>query len=460
MFEYKFPDIGEGITEGTLTKWLVKVGDQVTEGQDLAEIETDKMTTNLPSAATGTVHELLVPEYGTLEVGKVFITIDDGKGPAEPALKESVTEQKTPTGMKQEGDTKKQDEEPIKAGPKDMDEPSTEKVDEEAGVVGALISSQDELPPSDEGKAPAKETSEKKKVLATPVARKMAKDLDVDIQKISGTGPGGRVMKEDIQKFAEESKARTKPVETIEKPAGQSTPVMSSDEEIREPLTRIRKTIVQRMTESKQNLVHTTTIEEIDVSTLVAFREKMKAVVGEDVKLTYLPFILKAIVLGLKEFPVFNSTLDEENQEIVYKKNYNIGIATDTERGLVVPVLFGVDHKSILELAKGIEELAELARENKLTLEHLRGGTFSITNYGAIGGAFGTPIINYPESAILGIGRIQQKPIVRDGQIVVGHILPLSLSFDHRIIDGASGIRFMRFIADALTDPELLLLRS
>lgn len=214
------------------------------------------------------------------------------------------------------------------------------------------------------------------------------------------------------------------------------------------------------MTESQQKLVHTTSMEEIDVSALFAFREKHKTRVDDDIKLTYLPFILKAIVLGLKEFPVFNSHYDEENREIVYKDAYHIGIATDTERGLMVPVLFDADQKSILELAKEMEEMAEKARENTLTLEQLRGGTFSITNYGSIGGTFGTPIINYPESAILGVGRIQEKPVVRDGRIVIGHLLPLSLSYDHRIIDGAGGVRLIRFIEEALSDPEMLLLRS
>ena len=433
-YTIKIPDIGEGITEGTLTKWLVQEGDNVKEGQDLAEIETDKMTTNLPSAASGKVHKLHVPEYGTLEVGKVFITIDDGSSAttddntdSKPAKPEAVSE----------------------TGPND-------KVEEEAGVVGELISSQDELPPSDEGNVVVQKTAQKKKALATPVARKMAKDLNVDIQEIEGSGPGGRVMKEDIQKYADSLK------ETAQTPVASTTekPIRPTDGERREPVTRIRKTIIEKMTQSYQKLVHTTTIEEVEVSDLVAFRQKMKTVVGDDVKLTYLPFIMKAIVLALKEFPIINSSYDEDTAEIVYKSNYNIGIATDTDRGLVVPVLFDVDRKSIIEIAHGIEELAQVARDNKLTLDILRGGTFSITNYGAIGGSFGTPIINYPESAILGIGRIQEKPVVKEGEIVIGHTLPLSLSFDHRIIDGATGVRFMKLIEEALSDPELLLLRS
>lgn len=452
MFNYKFPDIGEGIREGTLTKWLVQVGDEVKEGQDVAEIETDKMTTTLPAAASGKVHELHVEEYGTLEVGKVFMTIDNGSA-------DEVESQEEPSEPVQE--------EPSQPAQKEQEaeEESREKVEEEAGVVGQILSGRDELPPSNEGQEEIKKLQPRKKALATPVARKLAKDLGVDIQEIEGTGPGGRVMKEDIEKFAHGKVEQEGNVEgKVEgKDLVLQTPESKVTEEIdekREALSRIRMTIMDRMDESKNKLVHTTILEEIDVSELVEFREKMKTKVGEEVKLTYLPFIMKAIVLALKAFPVLNSSLDEEKGEIVYKKNYNIGIATDTERGLVVPVLFDVERKSILEIAQESQELAELARDSKLTLEHLRGGTFSITNYGAIGGSFGTPIINYPESAILGIGRIQEKPVVRDGRIVIGHMLPLSLSFDHRIIDGASAVRFVAVLEEALSNPELLLLRS
>lgn len=418
MFAFKFPDIGEGITEGTLIKWLVEEGEQVKEGQDLAEVETDKMTTNIPSASAGTVHKLHVEEYGELTVGEVFITIDDGSGEKAPV-------------------------------------PQEEEEEEAAGVVGELISGKEELPPSEEGSAKVEKAPKRKKALATPVARKLAKDLGVDINEIEGSGPGGRVMKEDIHAFADKSE---EPAPAKEEKEAQ--PIDRSTAEHREPLTRIRMTIARKMSESKDGLVHTTTMEEIDVSRLVAFREKMKEIAGDEVKLTYLPFVIKAITLALKEFPIMNSSYDEEAKEIVYKNYYNIGIATDTDRGLVVPVLFDVDHRSILELAKDIEALAQKANDGSLTLEDMRGGTFTITNYGAIGGSFGTPIINYPEAAILGIGRIQEKPVVRDGKIVIGHLLPLSLSFDHRMIDGAVGVRFTRFLAEALGSPELLLLRS
>lgn len=421
MYHYKFPDIGEGITEGTLAKWLVREGDEVKEGQDIVEIETDKMTTTLPAARSGRIHKIHVEEQGVLEVGNVFVEIDDGSA-GDDAASEKGHEDDIPR----------------------------DKTDEEAGVVGQLISSQEELPPSDEGQKAQEKRAAKNKALATPVARKLAKDLEVDIDEVTGTGPGGRVMKEDIRAFATKS-------EPLLTPSKESA---GGGSDRREPLSRIRQTIAQKMMDSKDHLVSTTTLEEIEVGALVAFREKMKTIAGDEVKLTFLPFLLKAIVLALKAYPVFNSQYDEEEKAIVYKERYNIGIATDTERGLVVPVLFDADRKSVLELAREIHALAKGARENTLGIEALRGGTFSLTNYGAIGGSFGIPIINYPESAILGLGRIQEKPIVKDGRIQIGQILPLSLSFDHRIIDGASGIRFIRFLEEALSNPELLLLRS
>lgn len=446
MFKYKFPDIGEGITEGTLISWLVKEGEEVKEGQDLAEVETDKVTTHIPSAASGTVHKLHVEEGGLLEVGEVFITIDDGSGGEEPAEEPAEKSEKT-TEPAVDPDSQPTEQVP------DLDDEEEEEV---AGVVGELVAGKDVLPPSQEGQTQKKEAPKKQKALATPVARKMAKDLGVDINEIQGTGPGGRVMKEDIRQFAEQKPKEKEDTAAPKKAA----PARAEGGERREPITRIRKTIAEKMVESQHTLVHTTTMEEIDVSELAAFRNKKKTQVGEDIKLTFLPFILKAIVLALKEFPIFNSSFDEEAGEIVYKEYYNVGIATDTERGLMVPVILDADRKSIVELAKEIEEISERARNNELSLEELRGGTFSITNYGSIGGTFGTPIINYPESAILGVGRIQEKPIVKDGRIVVGHMLPLSLAYDHRTIDGAGGVRFIRFIEEALRDPEMLLMRS
>lgn len=427
-FEFQFPDIGEGIAEGNLMKWLVKEGEEIEEGQSVAEVETDKVTTEIPSPRTGKVLELKAEEGDVINVGDVFITINT-------------------SGESNEADEKEEVE-------IEMEEEET------AGVVGEVIASSEEIPPSTEGQMNFPEKPKKAKVLATPVARKMAKDLDVDITKIEGTGPNGRVMKEDIRKAKE---AMSKPIEETKAPETDREAKTPIDEERVEriPITRIRKTIVEKMAESRFTIPHTTAMDEIDVTKLYEFRKKYKErLKDEDVNLTFLPFILKAVITALKEFPEFNSEFDEKNDELILKHFYNIGIATDTERGLMVPVLKDADKKSIVEIARVIEDLSTRAKENNMELNELKGGTFSITNYGSIGGQFGIPIINYPESAILGVGRIVKKPIVKDDEIVVARILPLSLSYDHRIIDGASGARFLNVLSELLKEPEMLLLKS
>lgn len=426
-FEFRFPDIGEGIAEGTLIKWLVNEGESINEGDSVAEVETDKVTTEIPSPRTGKVSELKFEEGDIIEVEDVFIVIDtsDGSNEHEENLVEKVEEEET------------------------------------AGVVGEVVASSEEIPASTEGIEISSSQATKKKVLATPVARKLAKDLKVDIGTVEGTGPNGRVMKEDIRKAKDNiSNVEDTKVESIEKT---SKAYVSENEENVEriPLSRIRKTIAEKMSESRFTIPHTTAMDEVDITKLDEFRKKYKNIFkDENIKLTYLPFIIKATIAVLKELPEFNSEFDEENQELVLKHYYNIGIATDTDRGLMVPVLRDAHKKSIVEIAREIEDLSTRAKENKIELSELKGGSFSLTNYGSIGGIFGIPIINYPESAILGVGRMSKKPIVVDDEIVIGKILPLSLSYDHRIIDGASGARFLNKLKELLMDPELLLLKS
>jgi pyruvate dehydrogenase E2 component (dihydrolipoyllysine-residue acetyltransferase) len=443
--EFRFPDIGEGIHEGTLTKWLVKKGDNVNEGDSLVEVETDKVTTEIPAPKSGTIAELKNEEGDTIHVGDVFIVIDTEGGKVE----ESSKDQEVPEA-KEEDKKKEKDE-------------KEEVVEEEtAGVVGEVVASSNEIPASDEADTSSKRKEKKGgKILATPVARKLAKDLGVDIQSIEGTGPAGRVMKEDIRNASKDKDAPKKSKETkkqFAKPLSQ--PEDTSEKEERIPLSRIRQTIAEKMSESRFTIPHTTAMDEIDVTELYQFRKDYKDKLGSDVSLTFLPFIIKAVIIGLKEYPEFNSSLDEDAKELVLKHYYNIGIATDTDRGLMVPVLENADKKSIVDIAKGIEDLSTRARDNKLELSELRGSTFSVTNYGSIGGMFGIPIINYPESAILGLGRIVEKPVVVDGRITIRRMLPLSLSYDHRIIDGASGAKLLNVLKDLLMDPEVLLLKA
>lgn len=450
-FEFKFPDVGEGIHEGTIVKWFVEKGDEIKEGESIIEVETDKVTTDIPSPRTGKVIEIMGEEGDILHVGNVFVVLDIAGDGSEAG----------DAGNEENKET-------------ELDEKEEVVEEETAGVVGEVEVSSTEIPASDEGRSSKKETSEKtsKKVLATPVARAMAKDLGVDINTIKGSGPAGRVMKEDIQaaKDSTGSAAQEKPAANKSAPhtSREAKPLQldqSSQEDgryERVALSRIRKTIGEKMTESRFTIPHTTVMDEINVTELDKFRKKYKERLKEEgVNLTYLPFIIKASITAIKELREFNSSLDEVNDEIVYKNFYNIGMATDTERGLMVPVIKDADKMSIVEIARAIEDLGTRARENKVDLSELQGGTFTVTNYGSIGGHFGIPIINHPESAILGLGRIVKKPIVDENdEIVVGKVLPISLSYDHRIIDGSSGSRFVNILKELLMDPDMLFLKS
>ena len=436
-FEFKFPDIGEGIHEGVIMKWLVNKGDKIKEGESLAEVETDKVTAEIPSPRSGVVADLKFNKGDTIHVGQVFVVIDTG-GQGEIASEESEEEVKDELEEKQE------------------------IVEEEtAGVVGEVIATSEVIPSSREVITQKSTTAEKtKKILATPVARKLAKDLGIDIQTIKGSGPSSRVMKEDIYKAKEEMDASHEKVETKEVAPKTPSPIAQEIEE-RIPLTRIRKTIADRMVQSRFTIPHTTAMDEIDISKLDELRKKYKDILKEeDINLTYLPFIIKASIAVLKELPEFNSSLDEERQEIVLKHYYHMGIATDTDRGLMVPVIRDANHMSIVDLARAIQDITTRAKDNKIDLHELKGSTFSITNYGSIGGHFGIPIINYPEAAVLGLGRATKKPIVKDDEIIIATILPVSLSYDHRIIDGASGARFINKLKELLSEPEILLLRT
>lgn len=440
-FEFKFPDVGEGIHEGVVTEWLVEVGQEIEEGTSVAEVETDKVTTEIPSPKSGKIMELIGKKGDTIHVGDVFVVIETDSGSLDKDESE-ISEEKP--SKKEEVAIVEEDEE-----------------EETAGVVGQVVASSQMIASSDEHSGTVKKAQTHKKALATPVARAMAKDLGVDINTITGTGPNGRVMKEDIQKASESLK--TSPKETSEKSSPTPSPSSFKEElEERIALTKIRQTIAEKMAESRFTIPHTTAMDEIDVSKLYEFRKKYKDIFEKDeIHLTFLPFIIKAVIFALKEFPEFNSSLDEEKKELILKHYYNIGIATDTDRGLMVPVVKGADKMSISQLALSISDLSERTKNNKVELSELRGGSFTITNYGSIGGMFGIPIINYPEAAILGLGRIVKKPIVGDDdEIKIAYVLPLSLSYDHRTIDGASGARFLNLLKDLLSDPQVLLMKA
>ncbi len=294
------------------------------------------------------------------------------------------------------------------------------------------------------------------KILAIPKVRQLAKDLNIDLSNISGSGPEGRITEDDVKSFSEDKKIGFKTDEKIDEPKVTFDKYGSV---LKIPLKGMRKTIAEKMVKSYTKIPHVTHTDEADITELVRIKDKEKSVAENfGVRLTYLPFVIKALLAALKEHPYLNSSLNEETGEIIVKKYYNIGIAVQTSDGLMVFVVKNVDDKSIIELAKEIQDLSEKARARRIPLDDLKGSTFTITNYGSIGGIFGTPIINYPEAAILGLGKIQEKPVVRDAKILVRKIFPLSLTFDHRILDGAEVAAFMNDLIKRLEDPDELLI--
>jgi pyruvate dehydrogenase E2 component (dihydrolipoamide acetyltransferase) len=346
--------------------------------------------------------------------------------------------------------------EPVKEEVK-KEEPKKEAVSEgkaAPGVIGEIEVSEEVMASSSEHASSKKEETNEK-ALATPVARQMAKDLGLDINQIKGSGELGRVLKEDIQKAydAKNQKPASTPIS-----APKVTVSTQGDVEIVE-ITKLRKAIVKSMTLSKQVIPHTVLMDEIIVDKLVDLRNKVKEqAAAQDIKLTYMAFIMKAVVLALKKFPYFNASFDHENDRMILKKFYNIGMAVDTKDGLIVPNIKDADKKSILELAKELRDVADQTIARTIQLPQLQNATFSITNFGAADMAYGTPIIPHPEVGILGVGKISQKPVVINNEIQIAYILPLSLAVDHRVIDGAEAGRFLNYIKSLLNDPMMLLL--
>jgi 2-oxoglutarate dehydrogenase complex dihydrolipoamide succinyltransferase (E2) component len=409
MFELKLPDIGEGIAEGEILKWLVKEGEKVTEEQPLVEVMTDKVNVQIPSPRTGTVMSILAKEGESVKVGQVILVIDSGA--AEQA-----------TGLK-----------------------PTEEASKPTAAASQQVQAQRQ--PSVAAAAEG--------VLATPATRKLAREMGVDVTKVRGSGSMGRITEDDIKKAATQGRATTTMGGQATAPA---SPLVGRPNEERVPVRGLRKIVAERMAKSIHTTAQVTHVDEADMTELVLLREAFKGSAEKrGVKLTFLPLMIKAVIPALKEFPYVNASLDEGAGEIVLKKSYNIGIATDTENGLVVPVVKDADKKDVFEIAAEIQQLAARARSGQLTLDDVHGSTFTITNQGSVGGLFATPIINYPESAILGTHKISKRPLVRDGKIEIRDVMYLSLSFDHRILDGAYAARFVNRVIGVIQDPKLLL---
>lgn len=434
--EFKLPDIGEGVAEGEIVNWLVQEGDAVTENQEMVEVMTDKATVTIGAPKAGKVSERRFKVGDTVPVGGVLVVLDLEGGGAAPAPAQAPAPQPAPPAPKAPP--------PQAAG---------------GPVASAVGDIRENLPGmSAPAAAPRGNDYFTDKPLAAPATRKLARELGVDLRQVAPSGSSGRVTREDVERHATTGARPSAPAPAGAPAAPAPPPPRASAEDERQPIRGLRKRIFENMARSKHTAAHFNYIEEVDMGRLIELRERVKPH-GEraGVKLTFLPFLVKAVVAALKLHPRLNSNVDEQAMELIVRKTYDIGIAVSTEAGLIVPVLRGADRLSIVETAREIERLAAAAREGKSAREDLGGSTFTVSSLGKLGGFVAPPIINYPEVGIMGVHAVKKKPVVRGSEIVIGDVMMLSWSFDHRIIDGDVGAVFAQEIVSLLENPDRLL---
>ncbi|MFY4777304.1 dihydrolipoamide acetyltransferase family protein [Metabacillus sp. RGM 3146] len=410
MLEVKLHDIGEGMTEGEILHYFVKPGDSVLRDQPLIEVQTDKVTAELPSPAAGIVKEILVEIGKTVKVGTTLILIESENGSKTAPVKLEPLEDK-------------------------MELPAE-------GAKKHII-----LSPERGGR-----------ILAAPYTRKLARDQGIDIELITGTGPAGRITEEDVKRYMETA---NEPAASKETPV--NVPVQEKREEnrpVNEPAKTIpfkgrRKQIAKKMVQSLKTIPHVTHFEEIDMTELLAFRKELKGL-GQNISAA--AFFIKAAAIALADFPVFNAKLDEEKEVIVLEQEYNIGIATDSDEGLVVPVIHRAETKNMKQIHDEMKELIKKAKENTLSAKEMTGGTFTISNVGPLGSIGATPVINHPETGLMAFHATKEKPVVKNGEIVIGWVMNVSMSFDHRVADGAHAVAFTNRFKELIENPKLLIL--
>lgn len=429
IHEFKLPDLGEGMQEAEIVEWLIKPGDMLKQDQTMVKVETDKAIVEIPSPVAGRVAEIRVSGGQVAKVGDVLVTFEA----ASPA---STTSSASPKSN---------------------------------GSAAASTSSA----PTET--APARQPAVAgQRVLAAPAVRKLAFELGVDLAQVPASTLNGRVTIDDVRAYAERGKAEsthpassappTEPEQVPPQPAQPAQPAEKKEAqpatvEERQPLTGLRKRIAEHMEHAWRTIPHATAFDEVDGDALRTLRQALlPAAEKRGIRLTYIPLLIKLLLPALKEFPIFNASLDEERREIIYKRVYHIGVATASPEGLLVPVLRNADHLTLLEVASNLERLIEGARKRTLSLPELSGSTFTLNNVGSFGGSSGTPIINSPEVAILAVGKLQDKAIVRDGTVVVRPMMPLTLSFDHRLIDGAMAGAFLARFKELVENPQQLML--
>ncbi len=448
MQEFKLPDLGEGMQEAEIRRWLIKSGDSVKLDQPMVEVETDKAVVEIPSPVAATVDTIRVQEGNMAKLGEVLVTFktatqENTNGSASPATTEDPIQVETT------------------------------------------------LPDVASSTTNSSTTTTTHRVLAAPAVRKRAFELGVNLEQVKPSNSNGRVTIEDVQKYAEQSSRSTngaiKNTETIHRTAAEKhessmhsmtqvepqEAVLEATQEAakhllaqatsvteeRKPLTGLRRRIAERMEKSWRTIPHATSFDELDATELVALRTALKPIAEQrGIRLTYMPLLVKLLLPALKAFPIFNASLDEEKREIIYKHTYHIGIATDSPEGLLVPVLRDADKLTVMQIAQQLEHLVAGAQKRSLTLQEVAGSTFTLNNVGSFGGNTGTPIINSPEVAILAVGRIQEKAIVRNGTIEIRTMMPLAMSFDHRVIDGAMAGKFLTRFKELVEQPQQLML--
>jgi pyruvate dehydrogenase E2 component (dihydrolipoamide acetyltransferase) len=414
VLEFKLPDIGEGTAEGEIVQWLVSAGDKVSEFQAIVEVMTDKATVEIPSPASGTIGELRADAGEVVAVGSVIFTLEtEGSGAAAPAAKAASTA------------------------------PAAKAASSAAPAAAPAAPAAPVLAQADS------------KALAVPSARRVARELGVNLSSVSGSGRNGVIRRSDVEAFHASGGSSVATTST-----GSALP-MNTGGETRIPFRGVRRKIADAMIRSAQTAIHFTVVEEVDVTDLVALRQRAKDIgAQQEIKVTYMPFIMKAVANGLMKYPMLNGRLDEDSNELVHAHYVNLGIATDTPNGLLVPVIRDVQNKSVLQLANELQELAQRTREGKVTADELKGSTFTISNAGNIGGTLATPIINFPDIAILGVHRLMKRPGVvetSEGDMIeVRQYMNFSCSVDHRLADGADGARFLAWLRVLLEEPGLI----
>jgi pyruvate dehydrogenase E2 component (dihydrolipoamide acetyltransferase) len=449
MQEFKLPDLGEGMQEAEIRRWLVQPGDTVRLDQPMVEVETDKAVVEIPSPVAGRIAAIRVAEGQTAKLGEVLVTFES------PAAVATATAAAPSSNARASATS-------MQAGPTTatmQTAPATTQAATQTGVP----------------------TARGQRVLAAPAVRKRAFELGIELAQVPSSQASGRITLDDVLSYAERMKnaapsqpapapaatptvqvpaqvAATNGASSAARPATQRESVPAAAEE-RQPLTGLRKRIAEHMERSWRIVPHATAFDELDGTELVALRQALKPVAEQrGTRLTYMPLLVKLLLPVLKEFPIFNASLDEEKREIIYKRAYHIGIATDSPEGLLVPVLRDADKLTLLQIARQLEHLIEGAQKRTLPLNEVAGSTFTLNNVGSFGGSGGTPIINYPEVAILAVGRLQEKAIVRNGSLIARTMMPLSLSFDHRVIDGALAGRFLARFRELVEHPQQLML--